>query len=164
MNILRIALTLIVVAYSSITFAEGGCPPGSYPQEGQGWRACVPIPGDTSGEAPRPPAQQWADTWGALAVTDNGQINGQATDETTEIDAVNAAIADCEAYKGQGCKKLGTYRNQCVAIAAGDTASRISVGKTEASAVANAMMDCGANKITNCHIYYSGCSLPKRLK
>jgi hypothetical protein len=164
MKKLRFVLLLIVTIYSTLTMAEGGCPPGSYPQVGQGWRACVPIPGDTSDESSHPAAEQWIDKWGALAVTDSGQINGQATNKATEFEAISSAIADCQAYEGQGCRKLGTYRNQCVAIAAGDTASRISVGKTEDLAVTNAMKDCSSDKLTGCHIYYSGCSLPQRIR
>lgn len=164
MKIYKLVIILMISLYGPSVFAEGGCPPGSYPQQGNGWRACVPIPGDNSSEAPRPPSEQWVDTWGALAVTSSGQINGQATDQTTEIEAVAAAIADCKAYGGQGCTKFGTYRNQCIAIAAGNTGSRILVGKTEDEAVANAMGRCSSDNLSACHVYYSGCSLPKRIR
>jgi hypothetical protein len=108
--------------------------------------------------------EQWINKWGALAVTDTGQINGQATDQATEADAVNAAIADCQAYGGRGCAKFGAYRNQCIAVATSDAGSRILVGKTEDDAVANAMKKCSEDKLTSCHIYYSGCSLPRRIR
>jgi len=57
-----------------VAYAEGGCPPGSYPIGGQGVQGCAPIPGAGGGvsqqsPSPRPrPLGEWIRTWGGVAV------------------------------------------------------------------------------------------------
>lgn len=146
-----------------VTHAEGSCPPGQYPQQGQGWQTCVPIPGGQAAR-PAPNAEQWEDRWGAIAKTPEGQISGGADSQRTEGDAINAAIADCLSESGEVCKSMGTYRNQCLAIAAGSDDTRINVGRDANDAIQQALKQCKDSKQQGCHLYYSACSLPVRTR
>jgi Domain of unknown function (DUF4189) len=145
--------------------AEGGCPPGQYPQQGQGWQTCVPIPGySQSNNAPPPPAERWDDRWGALAADSSARIAGSSSDQPTEEQAVAAAIADCKAYGATGCRQSAVYRNQCIAVVSGDKLSRTYSAKTESSAVSKGMSECDSEGQSACHVFYSGCSLPVRVQ
>nr|WP_232309572.1 DUF4189 domain-containing protein [Luteibacter yeojuensis] len=157
-----ILATFFALASSAI-HAEGGCPQGQYPQEGPGWRTCVPGPRSNSNAAVAQPTPQWKDSWGALAVTADGQLNGEASNKASESSAVEAAIRDCEAYGGKGCHMANTYRNQCIAVAAGDNGSKIRFGQSEDDALADAMQACSSSGYTECHQYHSKCSTPQRI-
>ena len=158
-------LGIMPLLQSFTAHAEGGCPPGQYPQQGQGWQTCSPIPGQIqSNNAPPPPAERWDDRWGALAADGSDRIAGSSSDQTSQDQAVAAAIADCKAYGAIGCRQSAVYRNQCIAVVSGDKLSRTYSAKTESSAVSQGMSQCNDEGQSGCHVFYSGCSLPVRVQ
>jgi hypothetical protein len=47
-----LGLVCLCVLTPTTAFAEGGCPPGKVPQQGNGWKTCIPVSGsdaNTSG-------------------------------------------------------------------------------------------------------------------
>lgn len=162
MNI-RYVFFILLMLMPALAQAEGGCPPGSYPQQGQGWQTCVPIPGSQP-IRPAAPSEQWEDRWGSIAQTADGQISGAAENQKTESDATNAAIADCQNSRSAPCKSLGTYRNQCLTIVAGSNGTKIEVARDEMEATQKALKACTGAKQEGCHVYYAACSLPVRTR
>ncbi len=148
--------------------AEGGCPPGQYPANGQGWQACYPIPGYNDGGAQSAPSQPrgpiWSDRWGAIssALTPKGIVTG-VTNMPTQAQAQQGALADCRAKGGTDCKIESTYSDQCAALVAGHPGYSVMGGPTQTGAIDNAMNDCTKAGFTNCHAVYAACSPPARL-
>ena len=154
-------IPVLVIAWTSIAKAEGGCPDGQYPQQGQGWQACIPIPGYQTPVVPMEPQRPVRDGWGAVAGTDDGVPLGQSTNQSSEQAAIRDAIEECKANGGDGCRKYITYKNQCVALASGDDRIKYSFSDiSEGDAIRRSMKKCTKAKISNCHTYYSGCSYP----
>ncbi|SDH07700.1 protein of unknown function [Dyella sp. 333MFSha] len=158
------AAIFLLICASGYSHAEGGCPPGQYPQSGQGWQTCVPIPGSTQQSPRSGPSERWEDRWGALAVTDSGQIAGGSSGKKTEREAIDAAIADCRLDGDETCKSMGTVRNQCIALVAGSGGTKIESAPSETEATKRAMKECLRSGQDNCHSYYSSCSLPVRVQ
>ena len=147
----------------SPSHAEGGCPPGQYPQQGQGWQTCVPIPGDggaTSSQtaARRPP--RWLARWGALASGGEGQF-GISANQPSSADAEAVALNDCRGRGGTDCKLNHTYGNTCMAVIGRPNASVKTVhGPSENDAIESGKETCKRDGVDGCWVYYSGCSLP----
>lgn len=156
--------SFILAGASSVAVAEGGCPPGQYPQNGQGFQNCVPIPGYQNQNQLQRPQVLWQDRWGALASDSDDHVAGASKNSPSEADAVNAAIADCKSYGGKGCRQAAVYRNQCVAVVSGDTRSDTYMSTTLEAAKDKGMATCSSQNQTNCHVFYSGCSLPVRVQ
>ncbi|WP_084621576.1 DUF4189 domain-containing protein [Luteibacter yeojuensis] len=161
---MKYLIALFLLLCMSTAIAEGGCPGGQYPQEGPGWRTCVPLPGASQGSQSAAPQPYWVDKWGALAANTDGDLNGASTDQESRTAAVEQAIANCHAIDGKECHNFGAYRNMCMAVASGNGGTRVSGGSSKSEATRNAMHDCSAAGISGCHEYYSGCSLPLRIR
>ena len=137
------------------------------PIQGQGWTGCAPLyPSQQQQQgqqqqAPQSPPQRWADHWGALVSDDSQGKLGVATDKVNEAEAWQAAEEDCQAKGGLNCTRLISYRNECMAMVLGDKTYSFSAGATASDAIRQATQKCMANT-TNCHVYYSACSLPVR--
>ncbi|MHB1057819.1 MAG: DUF4189 domain-containing protein [Rhodanobacter sp.] len=148
--------------------AEGNCPPGQYPigaPQGQaGPQGCAPIPGySNQGQNPAQPAPpQWADRWGAIASYVPKGILGTSSNLPNPEQAKQAAIMDCQAKGASTCKIEISYGNQCVAMIVGHPGYSIAVGPTANDAEQSGMKMCSDGGDTNCHVYYSACSLPIR--
>ncbi|WP_071924973.1 DUF4189 domain-containing protein [Luteibacter rhizovicinus] len=155
-------LVLILLTCGSVGHAEGGCPPGQYPQQGQGWQTCVPIPtsdGAASGSQPVHVPSKWLEQWQAIATDTTKGIMGTSTDKVSWSAAEAAAIADCQSKGGASCKVEISYANGCVAMVFGDSYKNSKGGPNEAEAEKRAMDQCNTED-KNCHVYYSACSLP----
>jgi hypothetical protein len=166
----KIFILVLILAsalrFLSIAEAEGGCPPGQYPQQGQGWQTCVPIPGastqaPTQANAPAPPVQQWRARWGAIAADGVQGILGSVDNAATRADAERYAMADCAKKGGNPCKIGTSYRNGCGAMSVGATGFAIASGPDENEAVAASMKECTSGRDTECHKYYVGCTRPE---
>lgn len=138
--------------------AEGGCPPGQYPQAGNGWRACVPVPNPQAADAPAPRAR-WVNQFQAIVTDTPKGILGAGVDRTTPEEAQQAAFADCRAKGGEQCELETTLRNGCLAMALGENTKVILPGDTKLKAETAAMSQCGKHN-KKCEVYYSACSLP----
>ena len=152
--------TLVLAMFATAAQAEGGCPPGQYPQGGQGWQACVPIPGEQNQQM-SVPTVRWTNHYQAIATDSHLGILGSAVDRTTNQSAIRDALADCEAKGGQDCKIDIALVNGCVAMVLGVTTREIQMGATKAEAEESAMQGCRRGN-SKCEVYYSACSLPTK--
>jgi len=161
MKSLKGFLAVLFVLICTAIRAEGGCPDGEYPQQGPGWRTCVPIPG-ASNETQTRPAFRWKSNWGAIAADKATASLGTTTTASSEDDAEQAAIKDCKARGGSRCEILITVQNACMAMVVGATRLNAKVGSTKSEAEGRGMALCNQQD-TNCAVYYSACSVPERL-
>ena len=160
-------LTCILLAMAALTgVAHGqGCPAGTYPSSGSGVFTCLPMTGtQQSPSAPQqpvlPPAK-WESRWGAVATDGVKGALGVVTGMKSRAAAESIALEDCKAKGGTECILDVAYDNSCVAMSVGDKGYSVKTGQTLEEAIANATNACGASD-TNCHTYYSNCSLPVR--
>ena len=161
---LRWLLIGMLLLATGVLHAEGGCPQGMIPYRGNDLNSCGPIPQgyyNNRRQQDQAPYVQfhWESRWGAIATDGPGGSFGSATDMQNQIDAENLALAKCHQKKGSGCQVELAYRNQCAAMAVGDTGHIAQAGNTPRDAANAAMKVCnGAD--THCFIYYRACSLP----
>jgi hypothetical protein len=129
---------------------------------------CVPpdvaMPGYQQ-QTPQPPPQKWVDHYGAMATNEPGNVLGVATDMQSESEAKQSAIVDCQAKGGgSSCASLIAYRNGCAVLLVGNKFFNASSAATIEEATQSGMKVCATNGNTNCHVYYSACSLPVRIQ
>jgi hypothetical protein len=148
---------------SQLAKAEGGCPPGQYPQQGQGWQTCVPIPGgDSSNSAARAPPVHYSARWGAIATDGVKGILGSVDNAKDKATAEEGALEICRQKGGSPCKIGVSYANGCGSMSVGDKGFTFGMAPTQMEATAISMARCSADGDTACHPYQSGCSTPIR--
>jgi len=172
MKACRWLLLGLLLLLGGVAHAEGNCPPGYYPigaQSGQGGpQGCAPIPGyhnsqqQAQSQLPLTPPPQWATRWGAIATDGPGGHLGVAVNLSSKSDAEQTAITDCQAKGGTDCKIETWYSNGCAAMVMGDSGHISNNAGTLGEAIQKGMKICDATD-TNCHVYYSACSLPARI-
>ncbi|NID06759.1 DUF4189 domain-containing protein [Luteibacter jiangsuensis] len=156
-------ITLLLLCFFSLNaVAEGGCPQGQYPQQGNGWRACVPInnPSRTDGSADTFRGPVWVARWIALASDTPKGILGKGINGASELEATQAAKNDCSAHGGTDCQIIGIVKNQCIAMAVGSKQLATSEGPTQMTAERLAIGKCQKNGPSDCTTYYSACAQP----
>ena len=159
-----ILLAIVALQGTFAVHAEGGCPPGQYPQQGQGWQTCVPIPGAAGNQqSPSPPSPQWIDQWQAIATDKQKAVLGTSAGNASSDKSAQAAISDCRAKGGSECDVQITYRNGCVAMVIGNTLMNTKGAPTKPEAEQLALAKC-SEADTDCHVYYSACNLPVRIQ
>jgi len=169
----RMVCLFVLALASGSAFAEGSCPPGSYPIGGQGVQGCAPIPQTGSGEPRRMvPDGKWETRWGAVAEGKNAAdpngptATGVAVSQKSKKAATQLALQECKRAGGRECEIRIDYYNQCVALAdptaaarnSGATLSSIVRAETlsQASAMAKQRCEVGGQQ---CEVIYSACSL-----
>lgn len=164
MKIERIVVLLVLLALSDGVFAQG-VPIGNgiYACDGTAQAGPCQPEADDYGDTSAPSPMRWADRWGAIAA-DKNAVYGIVVDMTSKGEARKAAIAECKRRGGDDCDVLLAYNNQCAAVAAGNSVSRIRSRAYEEEAIAAAISDCEAAGEGACRVYYSGCSLPVRVQ
>jgi hypothetical protein len=143
--------------------AEGGCPPGQYPQQGQGWQTCVPIPGYTEGQDQVTPPPLWQSRWQAISTDVDKAVLGKSIDTPTQKEAERLALQDCRTQGGTNCKIAISYGNGCVALAAGDILVSTGSGGSKPEAEERAIGKCRTGA-KDCRVYYLACSPPVRVQ
>lgn len=164
MNSFTAVVAVFLALIATDTNAEGGCPPGQIPYSG------TPVPGSTASMATcgpiptsQPAAPQWRSRWGAIA-DDRYGVFGIVADERSERSAKKAAVAACIDRGGKDCKATFTYRDQCAVVVGTDTNSISQGAATIEQAKSLALEKCEAAGSKECWVYYSGCSLPVRVR
>jgi hypothetical protein len=155
--ILYVVVAFCFFACAVSAHAEGGCPPGQYPQEGQGWKTCVPIPGADTSQQPAQPTVKWYPRAGAIATDGKMGILGTADNERSRAAAEERAMLDCRSRGGAACSLQTSYVNGCGAMTVGASGFGTATGKTKDEAIANSMKQCQSTGDT-CHAFYTGCS------
>lgn len=150
----------MVLFFAGPSRAEGGCPDGYFPIGGGngGWQGCAPMVGGGDVD----PGPQWESRWGAIA-TGSGAF-GAVENATSKGSAERTALQRCRASApGTQCKSKGAYRNQCVALAWGDSRALAFRSPDQADAERMAVAICSQHT-TDCQLYYSACSLPVQVR
>ncbi len=137
------------------------------PVQGQGWQGCAPLNNGSTQQAPQQqpsqPPPRWMDQWGAIATDEPKGILGAATGLSSKLEAQQSALADCAGKGGAPCKLEIAYNNQCAALVVGDKVYNTSSAATIQQASQSGMDRC-SKVSTNCHVYYSACSMPVRIQ
>lgn len=160
----------LLLFMATVAHAEGGCPPGMIPASGTDINSCIPIPpGYYNNQQqvqpqPQPPPPQWTSRWGAIATDGPGGHLGVATNLSSKDDAEQVAITDCQAKGGAPCAIEVAYDNECAAMVVGHTEHSSNAAASLDEAIHLGMLTCNNAGDTNCHVYYSACSLPVRVQ
>lgn len=130
---------------------------------------CIPpdapgMPGHQANTTERSlqPTLKWVDRWGAIVIDSSTGDAGTAASQTSKDEAIAASMRDCASAGAKHCETEMVYRNQCAAVAWGETHHDTARAPTESLARADAMKYC-SQKTSSCKIFYSGCSLPERV-
>lgn len=166
MKISRWLLCVTLLLTGHKVNAQAACPPGMIPYStGSDNSACGPD--DSQQQAPArqqlPPRQRWEDRWGAIATDGPGGSFGASTNMLSRNSAENRALVECHSKKMNVCSIELWYRDACAAMVIGDNRHTSNYAPTESEAVQIGMQKCNAVD-TNCHVYYSACSLPQRIQ
>ena len=158
----------LLILLGSVVHAEGNCPTGYYPigaSPGQGGpQGCAPIPGyDSNQQQPTTTTPEWASRWGAIATDSVKGSLGAVTGLPSKADAQRTALTDCANKGGSTCKIDVVYGNECAVMVAGKAGYNFSADASMDKATESAMQTCSSAD-TNCHVYYSACSLPVRIQ
>jgi hypothetical protein len=165
-------LFLVSAPIKAQTHACGGARAGNEVQVGEapGGNGVAPTPlcdwvnsNQPQRSQPLPPPPQWATRWGAMATDGPGGHLGSVVGLSSKADAQRAAIADCQAKGGTHCAIEVAYDNECAAMVLGDNLHNITADVTLDRAIQSSMKSCSASD-TNCHVYYTACSLPQRIQ
>lgn len=153
---------LVLLFAHADTRAEGRCPDGYFPIGGGsgGWEGCAPMgPGAGTGGAAEP-EPQWETRWGVIVTADGAM--GVSVGKLSREGAEQEAMSQCKAHsRGNVCKVLAAYYNQCAAVAWGDKGSFWARSPDLKDAEATALGNC-EKSTTNCDLYYSACSYAER--
>lgn len=149
--------------------AQGGCPPGMIPYRGNDLSSCGPIPqGYYRNQENEVQAQQlppeWISRWGAIATDAKKGALGTASGRSSESAAESLALSECHLNGGESCKIDLSYSNGCAAMMLGDKVFNSNAGVTVQEAIQKGLTMCAEGGDTTCHVYYSGCSLPARIR
>jgi len=158
-------LTIFILLFGSVAgpaFSEGGCPDGQYPQQGQGWRTCIPIP-NSGGPARSTAPAVWEDRWVALANDTGKAILGISRHADSLENARNGAIRDCLEKGGTNCKVDISSKNGCVAMVISTRLLTVGSGASTDDAERQALDRCREGS-DRCEVYYSACSLAVRAR
>lgn len=167
----RVLPALLILALSQTAYAEGACPPGSYPIGGQCVQGCAPIPGGGgagSSERRMVADGEWQTRWGAVSEDTESMSTGASVSMKSKRLAVAAADAECKRLGGKSCKLRLAYFNQCIAIADPDSSqlangggkSMVVSAETVEQAKEAALSKCQVMEIgQTCEIVYSACSM-----
>lgn len=134
------------------------------PVQGQGWQGCAPLDnGVQQPQRSQPPPQMWMDHYGAIATDEPRGAMGASTDMQDRQSAEDVAMANCQAKGGVNCRVQISYGNQCVALVVGGKIFNVNSGATISQATEKGMQMCKP-EANDCHVYYSACSRPQRIK
>jgi Domain of unknown function (DUF4189) len=158
-----ILLSTLLLLSPKLGHAQVGCPPGYYPIGGgnAGWVDCAPL--NTPDQTPTNPGPQWETRWGAIAIDGGAGKFGGVDNMSSKRRAEKAALKECKDFGGRKCRVSLAYYNQCGVLASGDN-EIISQGAPELESAEKMALDACRQKTSNCKLFYSGCSYPKRIR
>lgn len=159
------SLGLLLLLATSAIHAQSvtACPPGMVPY---GAGVCGDDQSDQPAQqqAPQAPAMRWLPAYGAIALDVPMGFLGSVTNLPSQSQANVAALQDCRAKGGTDCHLALSYGNECAAMVISDPGFNVTPGETLDIAQKKAMKECTDGGRKNCRVYYTACSLPKRLQ
>jgi hypothetical protein len=163
-------LCLVSSPINAQTHACGGARAGSEVQVGEapGGNGVAPTPlcdwvNRNQSPASQPSSPQWSTRWGAIATDGPRGSLGTASNQSAKESAELIAMSECKAKGGTQCKVDIAYDNECAAVVVGNGGYNTPAAATADKAVEIGMKTCSAST-TNCHVYYTSCSLPVRIQ
>ncbi|QWP75707.1 DUF4189 domain-containing protein [Lysobacter sp. K5869] len=153
---IRISFLLGATLFPGIASA---CPPGSVLQKGNGWGGCVQTSAASVDSDPN-----WKSQWGAIATDGANAALGTSTQIDSRKAAEKSALTLCKEDGGKNCKIKLTYHDQCASLISGDRLFFVQSAENQDEAVTDGLERCKIAGETGCREYYSGCSLPKRIR
>lgn len=160
---MKVLCIFVLLLATFVTHAQEQPGVNCHPIQGQGWSGCAPNyeVQPQHQQAPRSSLGIWVNRWGAIATYEPGGVLGISTNMSSDAEAKQAAMADCQAKGGrENCKLQLSYVNGCAVLLVGDRFFNASAAETIDKATRLGMKVCTKNGNTNCHVYYSACSLP----
>lgn len=170
MKSILFSFVLFGLLLSTASHAQTACPPGmeeygegvcGYSQSEQ---PATHVPEPRLPQLPKPPPQQWATRWGAIAIDSDKGVLGTTTGITDKSAAEQGATADCRAKGGIICKLEISYDNECASLVVSKEGHAATADSTVDKAVQLGMKTCTNAGYHNCHAGYTACSLPVRVK
>ncbi|WP_353621771.1 DUF4189 domain-containing protein [Variovorax sp. J2P1-31] len=134
------------------------------PGSTSGVNGCNPIPGYGRRQDQPPSPEEWERRWGAISTSVPDGVLGSSTDRTTKKEASQLSVRDCQSKGGMNCKVEIAYDNQCAAVIVGDGAYNAPIAATKEKSIEIGMRTCRDSGLSNCHVYYSSCSFPVRVR
>ncbi len=154
---MRCLLAAVLLLAAGAAGAEGGCPPGMIPYSGTNMSSCGPMPAGY-GQPAQPAGPHWETRWGAIATDGAKAALGAVSGMRSKRQAKKLALAQCRAEGGTKCKLDLAYYNQCAVMVTGDKLYMSQGAPTIELATRLALASC-EEADTNCHVYYSACSM-----
>jgi len=156
-------LLILLFPFASAVHAQAACPPGLIPY-GAGNDLSTCGPDDSQQQPQMLPSPQWSRRWGAIATDSvNGSL-GTITGVASRSEAEQIALAICRVKGGSQCKLDISYSNGCGAMVVGDGGYNSNSAATMDEAVNIGIGICRRAGHANCHVYYSACSPPERIR
>jgi hypothetical protein len=153
---------LCLFAFSATAYAEDGCPPGQIPQQGNGWRACVPASSTASTDsASQFHGPEIEARWISIAVDRQKGVMALSTEGSrTQAEAQASAERSCVTKGGLACTAFVTAKNGCVAMVGSDTQIFGESAPIKADSEHQAMDSCAKASAQNCYVIASSCVSP----
>jgi hypothetical protein len=152
-------LLVAPIAWLSPAHAEGGCPPGQVPQQGNGWRSCVPMGGSSSGNGAsefRAPISE--PRYIAIAIDSEKQASGASPPSLSFDEADANAVQACMSAGGSRCIVYVSARNGCVTVVSGNGHTYFDSASSQDYAEYKAMDRCKKDGPAECFVYRSACA------
>ena len=149
---------VILLIVTGAAYADGGCPPGQVPQQGNGWRSCVPAGNSSSGQGSDTPGVNVAARWVALAVDAQKGAMGESSESLTRDQAEGTALSSCVGKGGSQCKVVISAKNGCISMATSSTVYGTGSGLSPEAAKGDAMEVCRKGGGPDCGVVYLKCA------
>lgn len=163
MRVIALLLFIASLTLSHGAKAEDGCPPGQYPQQGNGWKSCVPAGG---GNAPAGSADTFIGPayearWVSLAVDTSKAVLGESKPSSSSDEAEKNAVSQCFAKGGTTCHAIVTAKNGCVTMAVSSSILIGESGPTTQTSEKKALDRCNSSGTSSdCRVFYTTCVEP----
>lgn len=156
-----VSLVLLFVLAPPVAFAEGGCPPGQVPQQGNGWKTCIPVSGnDTNATDSQFHSPSTEARWISIAVDKGSGVLAESTESKTRAEAQSDAERNCLIKGGISCVAFVTAKNGCVTLVGSDTQIFGESAPTQSESESRAMDSCKRAGVANCYVNTSACAAP----
>lgn len=161
----RSFFSFVYLIHAGTAFAAGGCPPGMIPYSGNDPNSCALIPaGYYSNRAAMPPLPpEWSSRWGAIATYVPIGVLGTSNNVSSEALTKTLAIEECKSKGGLSCKIEVTYDNKCAVVVVGDEGYVVTSRALQSESISAGLDVCGGEN-KHCHVFYTACSRPVRIK
>lgn len=159
----RLAVLATALLVGRAVYAQVSCPAGQMSYGGTDISSCGPIPPGYQGNM-APPPPRWMHQWGAIATHDDDGSFGASIDMPSERSAMQAALEVCHSKHGSTCTVQITYHDQCASMVISDQRYTTGSAPTVDETVQSGMETCVKSGDHHCRVFYTACSMPRRIQ